>query len=102
MENVRLRLFLVDDDEVDVCSVKRALQQRELNYPLYVASDGQEALQALREGRVPRDRLLMLLDLYMPKMNGLELLHAIRNDPQLNPIPVVLMTTSQDEQAKLD
>jgi len=99
---VRLRLLLVEDDEVDVISIKRALQQLELDCPLHVVSDGQQALAALREGQVPRERLLILLDLYMPRMNGLETLQAIRQDPELNMLPVVLMTTSQDEQVKLN
>jgi CheY-like chemotaxis protein len=102
MDPVRLRLLLVEDDEVDVLSVKRALKQRDLDPPLHVARDGQEALQMLREGKVSRDRLLVLLDLYMPRMSGIEFLQALRQDPELSRLPVVLLTTSQDEQVKLD
>lgn len=102
MDSVRLRLFLVEDDEVDVLSIKRALAQAGLEHPLYIARDGSEALQMLRDGKVPCERLLMLLDLYMPKMNGLETLQALRADAKFGFLPVVLLTTSQDEQAKID
>src|SRR4051794_38544471 len=102
MRTERLRLLLVEDDEVDILNMKRALQQRGLDYPLYVVNDGHQALVALRDAQVPRDRLLILLDLYLPKMNGLETLKEIRRDPRLGILPVVLLTTSQDEQLKLD
>lgn len=98
----RLRLLLAEDDEVDVMNIQRALEQLGLGYPLHIARDGQEALDELRAGRVPRDRLLVLLDLYMPRLGGLETLQAIRNDPDLTALPVVLLTTSHDEQVKLD
>ncbi len=98
----RLRILLADDDEVDVLSIQRALKQRQLSYPLYVVKDGQAALDALRSGRIPRDRLLILLDLYMPKLDGIEVLQAMRKDSDLSLLPVVLLTTSKDEQAKLD
>jgi CheY-like chemotaxis protein len=97
----RLRLLLAEDDEVDVTSIQRALHKRGLNYPLHVFSNGEEALAALRSGQVPLQRLLVLLDLYMPKLDGLETLRALRQDPQLSLLPVVLLTTSSDEQAKL-
>jgi CheY-like chemotaxis protein len=98
----RLRLLLAEDDEVDVMNIQRALEKLGLPYPLHVARDGQEALDELRSGRVPRERLLVILDLYMPRLGGLETLQAIRNDPELTSLPVVLLTTSQDEQVKLD
>ena len=97
----RLRLLLAEDDEVDIASIKRALHKRGLSYPLYTFSNGEDALAALRSGQVPRDRLLILLTLYMPKLGGLETLRALRADPQLELLPVVLLTTSTDEQAKL-
>lgn len=102
METTRLRILLVEDDEVDMLSVKRALHQQDHAPPLYVARDGQQALQLLRDGTVPLERLLVLLDLYMPRMNGIEFLQALRQDPELGRLPVVLLTTSQDEQIKLD
>jgi CheY-like chemotaxis protein len=97
----RLSLLLVEDDEVDILNIQRALQQRGLRYPLFVVTNGEQALTALRERRVPLRRLLILLDLFLPKKNGLETLQEIRRDPELGILPVVLMTTSQDEQAKL-
>lgn len=102
MPDERLSLLLVEDDEVDVLNIQRALQQRGLTYPLFIVSDGAQALDGLRRGAIPRDRLLILLDLYLPRKSGLETLHELREDPVLNLLPVVLMTTSQDEQTKLD
>jgi CheY-like chemotaxis protein len=56
----------------------------------------------LRENIVPKDRRLILLDLNMPKMNGIEFLEALRADPDLSNTPVVVLTTSNDDQDKLD
>ncbi|MFO0580258.1 MAG: response regulator [Polyangia bacterium] len=102
MANQRLSLLLVEDDEVDVLSIQRALEQRGLSCPLFVVTDGEEALARLRSGDIPHERLLVLLDLYLPRRSGLEVLQELRKDPTLNLLPVVLMTTSQDEQSKLD
>ena len=101
MNPPRLRLLLAEDDQVDVTNIQRALHKRGLTYPLHVVSNGEEALLALRSGQVARERLLVLLDLYMPKLDGLETLRALRDDPQLSHLPVILLTTSSDEQAKL-
>ena len=62
-----------------------------------VVRDGLEALEALRSGAVDRSRLVLLLDIRMPRMNGLELLAELRADPDLRSLPVVIMTTSVDE-----
>ncbi len=97
----RLRLLLAEDDELDVTNIRRALHKRGLHYPLHVVSNGEELLAALHGGTVPRDRLLILLDLYMPKLDGIQTLRALRKDPQLAPLPVVMLTTSSDEQATL-
>ncbi len=96
-----LNILLVEDDEVDVMNVRRAFQKNHIANPLFVAGDGLEALEALRGGRVPRERRLVLLDLNMPRMNGIEFLRALRADPELCATPVVVLTTSNDERDRL-
>jgi CheY-like chemotaxis protein len=97
-----LNILLVEDDEVDVMNVRRAFERNNVSNPLYVAGNGLEALQMLRDGTVPSERRLILLDLNMPKMNGIEFLQALRADPELASSSVVVLTTSNDDQDKID
>jgi CheY-like chemotaxis protein len=97
-----LNILLVEDDEVDVMNVRRAFERNNVSNPLYVAGNGLEALEMLRDGTVPRERRLILLDLNMPKMNGIEFLQALRADPEIAAAPVVVLTTSNDDQDKID
>lgn len=92
-----LNILLVEDDAVDVMNVKRAFTKNHITNPLFVAGDGLEALRKLRGDEIPRDRRMVLLDLSLPRMNGIEFLGEIRKDPQLSSIPVVVLTTSTDE-----
>lgn len=96
-----LNILLVEDDQVDVMNVKRAFDRNRIANPLYVAGDGLEAMEMLRAGRVPRERRIILLDLNMPRMNGIEFLRALRADPELMLTPVVVLTTSDDERDKI-
>jgi CheY-like chemotaxis protein len=96
-----LNILLVEDDEVDVMNVKRAFQKNHITNPLFTAGNGVEALELLRSGKVPRERRMVLLDLNMPKMNGIEFLKELRADPQLAGTPVVVLTTSNAEQDKV-
>src|SRR5437763_13518330 len=96
-----LHILLVEDDQVDVMNVRRAFEKNKILNPLYVAMNGSEALAMLRDGRVPRDRRLVLLDLNMPGMNGIEFLRELRADPDLKLTPVVVLTTSNDERDKV-
>ncbi|MEO0408172.1 MAG: response regulator [Cyanobacteria bacterium P01_A01_bin.135] len=99
-----LHILLVEDDEVDVMKVKRALKHNGLNHPIYFAGDGQEALSMLRasgEGstpQMPQERRIIFLDLNMPRMGGIEFLQVLRADPALCNIPVIVMTTSDNDQ----
>jgi CheY-like chemotaxis protein len=102
MSDRMLNILLVEDDEVDVMNVRRAFERNNVSNPLYVAGNGLEALEMLRDGTVPRERRLILLDLNMPKMNGIEFLQALRADPELSSAPVVVLTTSNDDQDKID
>jgi len=97
-----LNILLVEDDEVDVMNVRRAFEKAHVSNPLYVAGNGLEALDMLRGNTIPQERRLVLLDLNMPKMNGIEFLEALRADPALSSTPVVVLTTSNDDQDKID
>jgi CheY-like chemotaxis protein len=97
-----LNILLVEDDEVDVMNVRRAFERNNVSNPLFVAGNGLEALEMLRNDQIPRERRLVLLDLNMPKMNGIEFLQALRADPELAATPVVVLTTSNDDQDKID
>ena len=102
MSDRMLNILLVEDDEVDVMNVRRAFERNNVSNPLFVAGNGLEALEMLRDGTVPNERRLILLDLNMPKMNGIEFLQALRSDPELAATPVVVLTTSNDDQDKID
>src|SRR5690349_11904297 len=106
MEEKQLSVLLVDDDEVDVMTVKRAFKKNNITHPLYVASNGLEALQLLSGNTLPKllpqGRRLILLDLNMPKMNGIEFLRELRADPALRAIPVIVLTTSNEDKDKVE
>ena len=102
MAEKQLNILLVEDDQVDVMNVKRAFQKNRIVNPLFVAGDGLEGLEMLRSGTVPSERRLVLLDLNMPRMNGIEFLREVRRDPELQFTPVVVLTTSNDERDKIE
>ena len=95
-------ILLVEDDEVDVMNVRRAFKKNNIANPLHVASNGLEALQMLRGHEIPKDRRLVLLDLNMPRMNGIEFLRELRADAELRAIPVVVLTTSNEEKDRVE
>ena len=97
-----LNILLVEDDEVDVMNVRRAFKKNNIGNPLWVAGNGVEALEVLRGGEIPRDRRLILLDLNMPRMTGIEFLRELREDPELRGTPVVVLTTSDDERDRVE
>jgi CheY-like chemotaxis protein len=102
-----LSILLVEDDEVDIMNVKRAFKKNKISNPLSVARNGLEALSMLRgnkeEGIERLEPLpkVILLDLNMPKMSGLEFLQEIRKDPVLKSLSVFVMTTSDEESDKI-
>jgi CheY-like chemotaxis protein len=97
----QLNILLVEDDEVDVMNVQRALKKNNATPTLYRAANGIEALAMLHSnsqvGGEHNSRLLILLDLNMPKMGGLEFLRKLRADPTLCNLPVVVLTTSMQD-----
>lgn len=104
-ESKVLNILLVDDDEVDVMNVKRAFKKNNIPNPLYVAANGLAALAMLRgesEVRFPQKRRLILLDLNMPRMGGIEFLRELRADPDLKVIPVIVLTTSNEDSDKVE
>jgi CheY-like chemotaxis protein len=107
MEERIINILLVEDDEVDVMNVQRAFRKNKITNPLYIAENGLEALAMLRsrDGKnpiVPPLRRLILLDLNMPKMNGLEFLQQLRADSELKSTPVVVLTTSDEDKDRLE
>jgi len=102
VEDHALKVLLVEDDQVDVMNVQRAFRKSHILNPLFVATDGVEALELLRGGNVPAHGLLVLLDLNMPRMSGIEFLREIRRDGDLKHLPVVILTTSDDERDRVE
>ncbi|NLI75148.1 MAG: response regulator [Candidatus Riflebacteria bacterium] len=97
-------ILLIEDNASDIELTRRALDKSHIANHLIVAEDGQQALNLLhgtadRPGLAP-DRLptLVLLDLKLPRLDGLEVLRHIRNDPRTHRLPVVILTTSKEEQ----
>ncbi|AFZ14201.1 response regulator receiver protein [Crinalium epipsammum PCC 9333] len=99
-------LLLVDDDEIDVMTVQRAFKKNNITNNLYVATNGIEALAMLRSDTnppvVPPQRRLILLDLNMPKMGGIEFLRELRKDDAIKAIPVIVLTTSNEDKDKVE
>ncbi len=106
MTDRRLNILLVEDDELDVMNVRRAFRKNNIGNPLFVAGNGIEALEILRGEhptiQMPRERRLVLLDLNMPKMGGIEFLQALRADPMLAMTSVIVLTTSDEERDKVE
>ena len=97
----RKPILLVDDDRVDVMTTKRALKDINVTNPIYTAGNGEEAIELLRDGKTEKPGVI-LLDLNMPRMNGIEFLRVIKNDAALKRIPVVVLTTSKEEEDKVE
>ena len=101
MDDRRLNILLVEDDELDVMNVQRAFKKNNIVNPLHTATNGVEALEILRGDLMPKDRRLILLDLNMPRMGGIEFLKEVRADPELRHTTVVVLTTSDEERDKV-
>ncbi|MCL5061556.1 MAG: response regulator [Candidatus Thermoplasmatota archaeon] len=93
-------IMLVEDDEVDAMTVRRALKELHVGNPLVQAENGEEALAYLRQpGQVKP--CIILLDLNMPVMGGIEFLQIVKRDAALKRIPVVVLTTSDEQEDKV-
>jgi len=93
-------ILLADDDRVDAKAFLRALQKLGLSAPVTVARDGVEAWEVLNGGGLPP--AMIVLDINMPRLNGLDLLRRIRGAPALRDTPVFVLTTSDDESDRYD
>ena len=92
-------ILLVEDDRVDIMTVQRALKKIDISNPLRVARTGVEALGMLRGDGFPRIEpapSLILLDLNLPRMGGIEFLRELRADPELKNLPVIVLTSSNE------
>ena len=89
-------ILLIEDDELDIISVQRSLKKLESEYELHTAYNGIEALEMLRDPKLALVPDVILLDLNMPKMNGIEFLRMLRADKDLKDIKVFIMTTSSE------
>jgi len=100
-------ILMAEDDENDILAAKRVWEKRRIQNPLYIIRDGEECLDYLHRrgiysepGSAPRPGVL-LLDLKMPKTDGLMVLKHIRNDEALRRLPVIILTQSQDEEERM-
>ncbi len=89
-------IMLVEDDLVDAMTLKRALRDLKVTNLLVHLTNGEEALEYLRDGTNPKP-CIIFLDLNMPKMNGIEFLQIAKADEDLRRIPVIVFTTSKNE-----
>jgi CheY-like chemotaxis protein len=94
-------LLLVEDDQVDVMTIKRALKEIHVANPVIHMENGEDAINYLREPGNERP-CIILLDLNMPVMSGLEFLQVVKNDEALRRFPVIVLTTSEEQQDKLN
>jgi CheY-like chemotaxis protein len=99
MTSCNRTILLVEDDKVDVLTTRRALKEIHVTNPLVVCENGEEGLAWLRDNaEVP---CLVLLDLNMPVMNGIEFLEHVKRDARLRRIPTVVLTTSEEQEDKV-
>lgn len=92
-------IMLIEDDLVDVMTVRRALRDLDINNELIHAGNGEEALNYLQNSS-NTPPCVIFLDINMPKMNGPEFLEIAKHDPALQPIPVIILTSSEEDQDK--
>lgn len=94
-------ILLVDDDQVDSMTVTRALKEIHVMNQVVHRENGEDALNYLKDETNDKP-CIILLDLNMPVMNGIEFLEAVKKDKRVRRIPVVMLTTSDDQQDKLN
>ncbi len=103
-----ISILLVEDDDIDTENIVRAFKKNKITNPLYCVENGEEALAFLRHEGPYSDSKdspqpgLILLDINMPIMGGLEFLKIIKADDNLKSIPVVVLTTSDEESDRVE
>jgi CheY-like chemotaxis protein len=94
-------LLLIEDDQVDVMTIRRALKEIHVANAVVHRENGEDAIAYLRDPANEKP-CIILLDLNMPIMNGIEFLQVVKNDDQLRRFPVIVLTTSEEQQDKLN
>jgi len=94
-------ILLLEDDKVDAMTVKRALKELHVINDLIVVENGEEAIKFLNDEKKPTPGII-LMDINMPRMNGIEFLRAVYDDPKVKIIPKVVLTTSMEEQDRFE
>jgi CheY-like chemotaxis protein len=89
-----LNILLIEDDEIEVMKFNRVLKTIDSNHKIIEANNGEEALEILKEKEIIPD--IILLDLNMPRINGIEFLGILKQDPILKYIPAIILTTSNN------
>ena len=100
MLNADETILLIEDDRVDIMTVQRAMKKNQIKNPLRIARTALEALSLLR-GEDGFEKIspapgLILLDLNLPKMSGIEFLHELRSDPELKDLRIIVLTSSNE------
>jgi CheY-like chemotaxis protein len=100
-----IHILLIEDDEIDQEDIQRTFRKNKIGNPLHTANNGIDALNKLLgkngEKKLSPTPKIILLDINMPKMNGIEFLKALRADPELNSILVFVLTSSDDDRDKV-
>jgi len=99
MSNV-LKVLLIEDDAIEVMKLNRAISSLKLKHQIVEANNGEEALHILNKKEILPD--IILLDLNMPKINGIEFLGILKNDETLKYIPTIILTTSNNQKDLLE
>ena len=100
MKTTNKPILLVEDDQVDTMTVMRALKENHVTNPVVHLENGEEALLYLQDPASEKP-CIILLDLNMPIMNGIEFLQVVKHNDQLKRIPVIVLTTSEEQQDKM-
>ncbi len=96
----KLNILLIEDDMIEVMKLNRTVSKLNLNHNIIEANNGEEALQILEHKDTLPD--IILLDLNMPKINGLEFLSTLKADPVLKYLPTIILTTSNNQKDLLE
>ncbi|MGB2232134.1 MAG: response regulator [Flavobacteriaceae bacterium] len=97
---VELNVLLIEDDTIEVMKLNRTITKLKLNHKIVIANNGEEALKTLKVDNFLPD--IILLDLNMPKMNGIEFLSILKSDENLRYIPAIILTTSKNQKDLLE
>ncbi len=95
-----LKILLIEDDAIEVMKLNRATTSLNMNHQIIEANNGEVALKLLKSYSALPD--IILLDLNMPKINGIEFLRILKNDDRLKYIPTVILTTSNNQKDLLE